>query len=652
MNYLLVNMSCLRYNEYQKMRIIEFGMTVRDEAQGGKLFMKKIAMISDGWKRLITYAWVAGIMSKVEESEEDICLYQYNCYGNWSRDELHNKGEYNIYHLPHLSCFDGIILDCNNIVDRQQLEKTIELLRASNVPVVSIGYDIEGFYYAGIDNKAPLMEMMEHLYSVHGCRRFVFAGGPEDNYENANRIEAYKKSLKKFGLDVQDNPYYYGDYDFNTGVRYFHELVKGKDALPDAFVCASDNIASGMCAEAEKYGYHIPEDFVVTGFDDLDKAAFFRPQITTIGHERETIGYKCVEILIDLWKGKTVNKYNFVPAKCIYAESCGCSNSGVVDYREYTKNQIIFGVKKQAEDELLMDLECDMQKCSSYNEIFACIADYFAKLDCDGFYIVVDKRLFSAELDVQFSEDGYEWEELVVGYATEKKAILQVESVDALHQYMDEHGSGSAYMYTPIHFREKAVGFTIMKNGSFLYDNPYFYDIHSTIVRVMENLFKQKQLENMNITLKDIYNKDPMTGVYNRIAYAEMIQPEFRKYQEIQVPCALLFMDVDHFKKINDTMGHEYGDQVLKTLASALQEQCPEGGYVFRFGGDEFVMFYPNASEENIEQLKGVMRDIMARSDVQVSMGSIITNWNEGKTLDDYLAMADERMYGEKMKGR
>ena len=138
--------------------------------------MKKIALISDGWKRLITYAWVDGIMTRIRELGEDISLYQYNCYGNWSKDQLNNIGEYNICNLPELSEFDGIVLDCSNIVDEEQRTRTIKKLRDSGVPVVSIEYDVEGFYYVGADNMEPITELIRHLYDVHGCRRVVFAG--------------------------------------------------------------------------------------------------------------------------------------------------------------------------------------------------------------------------------------------------------------------------------------------------------------------------------------------------------------------------------------------------------------------------------------------------------------------------------------------
>ena len=306
---------------------------------GGQL--KKIALISDGWRRMITYAWVDGIIRRIRELDEDIALYQYNCYGNWSKDALHNTGEYNIYNLPDLSAFDGIILDGSNIVDVRQKEKIVERLQNCGVPVLSLDWYISGFYYVGADNRRPIRELMTHLYEVHGCRRFVFAGGPEDAFGNFERVAAYCECLKKYGMTLDDNPILCGDYDYETGVNYMREYVHSGSKLPDVFVCANDNIAAGICAEAEQWGYRVPDDFLVTGFDNLDKAAYFRPQITTVFQDREEIGKLCVDVLLRIWEGKPVEERNYIPVTCIYGESCGCPNNGMVNYREYIKEKIV-----------------------------------------------------------------------------------------------------------------------------------------------------------------------------------------------------------------------------------------------------------------------------------------------------------------------
>lgn len=69
--------------------------------------MKKIALIADGWKRLVTYSWVDGIIKQAESLGIDICLYYFSSNGNWSHDKKFNDGEYVIYSLPEL---DGFVL--------------------------------------------------------------------------------------------------------------------------------------------------------------------------------------------------------------------------------------------------------------------------------------------------------------------------------------------------------------------------------------------------------------------------------------------------------------------------------------------------------------------------------------------------------------
>lgn len=611
--------------------------------------MKRVALFSDGWKRLITYAWVDGMMEYMSQSDEKICLHQYNCHGNWSHDEKHNYGEYNIYNLPDLSEFDGIIMDCTNISDKNVFEKLVDMLRKSNKPVVSIGNHIEGFYYVGIDNKKPIADMMEHLYNIHNCRKFIFAGGSRDNYENELRVLSYKESIERFGLSIEENPVWYGDYDFSTGVNYFNSYMdkfpKGKIDFPDVFVCANDNIASGFCYGAQECGYKIPEDFRITGFDNLDKAIYFDPQITTVSHMRENIGNRAMEILTEVWSGKELSDNHFMPSKCIFTESCGCPNSGLLDYRKYARNQVITEVERLEREEMLISLESDIIKCVDYNDVARQIADYFSGLECDGFAIILDKRLYDGAGSHNFMTTGYDWENLTVAYATEKGQFIDIADPKKLLEFYEACGAGSSYMYTPIHFREYAVGFSILKNGKFLYDNPHFYDIQSTITKTIENLYKKLCVEMANKKLSEVYNRDQLTGLYNRIAYTEMIEPEYRKHCSSGRKCVINFVDADNFKAINDNYGHEMGDMVLKKIARVLVEKCRNDGFVYRYGGDEFIAFFPLSDEDEPESFKNEVTAELEKYYIHVSIGVIVTDPSSDKIFADYMRLADTEMY-------
>lgn len=607
-------------------------------------------MITDGWKRYLMYAWAYGIMNRIDDYEEEVCLYHYSCHGNFSGEELHNVGEYNIYNLPELKDFDGIVLDCNNIIDQKQLEHVIDLIKKSGVPAVSIAKDIDGFYYGGIDNEHPIRELMAHMYEEHKSRSFVFAGGPKDNYENELRVKAYRESLAMYGLNENDNPVFYGDYDFEGGVEFFKNYMSSGRKLPDVFICACDNIAAGICTEAEKQGYYVPNDFKVTGFDNLDKAAYFKPQITTVDHNRGNITYKCMEVLIDIWNGKEPDKYNYTDTHCIYTESCGCPNSGVVDYREYMKNQIVYGVQKAREDERITRLQSDMAKCKKFDDMYRCISDFFMGYDCEGYFVVVDNALTKAQSRSYLKTVGYNEKNLSVVYARDGEQELNFSSVAELNEYLAKVGANSHYMYTPIHFKQYTIGYTILKNGKFLYDNSCYYDLHSILVKELEYLYSHTKLESANKKLKEIYNKDQLTGIYNRTAFAETIAPTFKKYCENGVSCAVGFIDVDNFKQINDVFGHEYGDEVLCKVASTLQRQCPKEGFVCRYGGDEFILVFPCTDKDYAEEVKARINNAMECINIKLSIGIVLSKEGYGSDIKAYFEVADKNMYEEKMQ--
>lgn len=612
--------------------------------------MKKIALLADGWKRLITYAWVEGINRYIVNNGEEACVYHFNCLGSWSKDELYNDGEYTIYTLPDLHDFDGIILDANNIVDERQYTNLVTRIRESQVPAISIGRFVDGLYYAGVDNSDAIKRIMEHVYTKHGARSFVFAGGPRESGENMLRTQAFEQFIEEHGLLPEKNPVWYNDFELSTGVQYFEDVMRLEMSLPDAYICANDNIAAGLIDTAQKHGYRIPEDFIVTGFDNMDKAAYFCPQISTVGHERENISETCMQLLSDIWDKKPVKQLNYVKAQSYFSESCGCPTCTKMDYRQFAKNSVITQVEKQKFDEELIWFEGRLSSAETFEEIFEYIGQYFQQLSCDGITLVVDERLFEMGDEEIFNTGQYDRRHLVVVYSDEKFVHEERLRYSKFRKEMQKDSLHNVYMYTPIHARDLVFGFSILKNGRFLYDNPYFYGVHSLVNRVIGDLYRKIQLRRMNDRLSELYNKDMLTGIYNRIAYNDMVEPMFEKACADGKQCLVLFADCDHFKQINDTLGHEAGDKVLKQVGKILKEQCPEKGRAFRYGGDEFVMFMPLDESDDPEEIKNKVIKKFASRKIAISVGAALTQPGDDRNMDDYMREADQDMYEAKRR--
>jgi diguanylate cyclase (GGDEF)-like protein/PAS domain S-box-containing protein len=152
---------------------------------------------------------------------------------------------------------------------------------------------------------------------------------------------------------------------------------------------------------------------------------------------------------------------------------------------------------------------------------------------------------------------------------------------------------------------------------------------------------------------------DALTGLANR-AYTEMkLKAAAMEYHQHKLPFGLLFIDVDHFKSINDTFGHEAGDKVLQTIARNLSLHLRETDTCGRWGGEEFVVIAMNVDERRLRLIAEKVRAMIASSMIKVGERGLRVTVSIGATLvhhdDDPAALiqrADGLMYQSKQNGR
>lgn len=154
--------------------------------------------------------------------------------------------------------------------------------------------------------------------------------------------------------------------------------------------------------------------------------------------------------------------------------------------------------------------------------------------------------------------------------------------------------------------------------------------------------------------------RDALTNLFNRRYLEETLERELARASREVYPLCLVMMDIDHFKDVNDTYGHEAGDFVLKTLAEAVTRQSRQGDFVCRYGGEEFVLVMPNISLEVAKERVGALhRSISSlyipfgrfNLNVTVSMG-VSAFPLHGERKEDLLRAADRALYAAKHAGR
>jgi diguanylate cyclase (GGDEF)-like protein len=155
--------------------------------------------------------------------------------------------------------------------------------------------------------------------------------------------------------------------------------------------------------------------------------------------------------------------------------------------------------------------------------------------------------------------------------------------------------------------------------------------------------------------------KDPLTGLYNRRFLTETLDREIRRAVRAEQSLGILMLDLDHFKKFNDTYGHDAGDTILRETASFLTNSIRVEDIVCRFGGEEFVVILPtadlNAAHARAERIRSKLREVTVLHQGQ-SLGMITVSVGvaalpeHGTSPKQLLEAADAALYRAKREGR
>lgn len=162
-------------------------------------------------------------------------------------------------------------------------------------------------------------------------------------------------------------------------------------------------------------------------------------------------------------------------------------------------------------------------------------------------------------------------------------------------------------------------------------------------------------------SLSKLASTDYLTGVHNRVSFDSYMQTKKELFDKTNRPFGLLMIDVDFFKKINDTYGHSYGDEVLKTVAHLLKVERGDQDYVARYGGEEFVYiidaFQLNTVQEIAERLRKRIEQHpfqyqQKATQITISIGGVFIPRACPKSPHGWIECADNRLYRAKSAGR
>lgn len=219
--------------------------------------------------------------------------------------------------------------------------------RYEGIPLCSIGVPLAGYPSVQVDNAAGAEAAVRHLLEEHGAKHVAYVRGPRGSVEAATRLAAYEKALGDAGIPVDPKYVVEGDFTIPSGVEALRTLLDERRVrleLLDAVAAANDRMALGVLEELSRRGIEVPDQVLVTGFDDIPSARLAQPPLTTVVQPIEELGRRGAELLLSVMHGRPVSE-QLLATQLKLRRSCGCTDEtigGAISQRQATGLPVSF----------------------------------------------------------------------------------------------------------------------------------------------------------------------------------------------------------------------------------------------------------------------------------------------------------------------
>lgn len=565
-----------------------------------------------------------------------------------AKDDEFNMGESAAALQDDFSVYDGFIIYAESIYSESIRDKLIKKILRQQKPAASIDFPIIGMINVSSDNESAMRQLSKHLINEHHIKTVNFIGGPVDSIDSVTRKRVFEEELAKAGLSLDPKRYFAGDYYARSGraaVKYFddHGLLRA-----DAYVCANDQMALGAFYALSDRGVRVPEDTILSGYDNIFEAANHYPRITTISRFEKKIGEVAYKNVIRAIDRKRFDINPVIDSKPVYAESCGCSAVRPVNHRivvnQYSRNKL----REARYAEMISELTVSLTNAKSADDLCESLHPVIPELGGDAFCMIVS--------DDDSADESLPGRVSGINYVDGKFYDVAKDYIPENHPRFDTNSGGNLYVLYSLHYRERFYGIVIIRNSTMPLFSEFYRVLMMTLSSTMEQVKNIREMQKMIKTLDEMWVFDPMTHVYNRAGFFKFSEKMSDEARSQKQDMYFIFLDLDGLKKVNDALGHEMGDRLICDMADVLRKTRNKEELLMRYGGDEFVVFGKGKTtgevENDIARIRKAMDELNSSDGrqytIDASIGYHMVPFDNDKPLSALIELADQEMYKEK----
>lgn len=620
---------------------------------------KKIAVLTTGWSIDFINSLIKGLQKAVEGKNID--LYFFVPYKFTEPSGSSNVTGFAIFDLIDYKKFDGVIIIPNLFGDDDVVQREYKRILAAGVPAVSLIDRLEGFSYIYSETHTAFYEIVNHLIEEHKVQDFCFIGGPDGNLGAELDFAAYKKALTEHNISIpEDSLYLHGDWTYGFGYEQAKKIFS-REKLPQAVVCVNDWAALAVMHVACEKGIRVPEDMIVTGFDQISIASLVMPSITSSDLSAEEIGIQAVKILLENSR-QTIDVC--IKAEPVYRQSCGCIKDISLEQRSYTQD---YSFQSERNERFMSQMRHLEDLFIKYDNIYALLdnsQEFFVKrhaFEGPDFAILLKDEVVRSFMDtaneVSVSTTFGKKMKVIVNIQDGEPAPLgMISSSELIPENMKSEES-TLYLFFPIFNQKYLHGYYVSKNFFSLLNNKSAYNWTRAVGSSLEKFRQKVSYRLMSEQLRELSTKDALSELMNRTGMNSFGVDLFNENNIKGIKTQVIFIDINSMKQINDKYGHLHGDLAVKTVALSIAAAIPPEYIAIRYGGDEFVIIGPANNYMDVSVCDLIIKELNRQSvkmslpyKITVSMGAKTFSPNQKSSLLEAIKEVDDLMYVNKQK--
>lgn len=562
-----------------------------------------------------------------------------------------------VFELIDYDITDVLVIFDEAFLNKPFVSGLIKKASDKNVSVISVGAGNDACTSFVFDYKSGYEKVVRHVVEYHNIRNTVFVAGGKGDTFSEERIDIYKKVLDDNGIIFTESQVYYGDY-WSQPIKTAVKSIINGEKIPEAVICVNDSTAITVCEELKKYGYNVPDDIVVTGFDGISEALCNTPQITTGSCSMEKAVKGIIDAVNTILAGEEIPKMNSIEFDISIYSSCGCGMVADVNIGALLNHTEEMFDKYQKDELKVYGINENLSDCNNERKLI----ELLNKINFYDMCVVVNNDVLDDRVNPINSLRSSPFDDkMQVLYKTSNDVSRFPEPLDRkdilpdMHYYVSD-GLTNPIVFTALNTYSSVIGFAVVcfdcTRGNYCKILQYAAALNNLIgnYRNFRYLkYSAEYIENMS-------EIDVMTQMYNRKGFYNHLYELVAYAQNTNSEILTATIDMDGLKNINDQFGHNDGDFAIRSVSDAVKRVLSDKSLCGRFGGDEFVVCAVCSGDDCersfIDGINSALNDINISIDkpykISASTGVYISR-SETFDFEYSLKQSDEKMYIAKL---